>query len=254
MKKMGLALFFLTAIFSCSKEKYFDGPDFYQDDFESYNQPEDLLLDDDVLWSYTQLTMPANNIVVDSTFAHNGTRSLKFNATKSNSETVSKASIAKQKMAFWENETVRLTAWYYLQGNDDLEWLFLMDLEEQATIGAGPGMRIAMVNNQLRIEHKFLENDIVQDASTAIDFPRNQWVEIRCEVKLSRKHKGTVKLWQDGQLIIDAKERVTLPKDILYFQLGTKGMYSSCEIGITANSKDNDLVLWVDDVKFEKVD
>ncbi len=97
MKKMVLALFFLTAVFSCSKEKYFDGPDFYQDDFESYNQPEDLLLDDDVLWSYTQLTMPANHIVVDSTFAHNGTRSLNFNATKSNSETVSKASIAKQK-------------------------------------------------------------------------------------------------------------------------------------------------------------
>lgn len=254
MKKVIFFLLFFGGLISCSKEKYFDGPDFYQDDFESYHRLEDLLLDDDVRWSYTQLTMTPNNITVDSTFAHSGSKSLKFNASKSNSETVSKASIAKQKMAFWENETVRLTAWYYLQGNDPLEWLFLMDLEEQATIGAGPGMRIAMVNNQLRIEHKFLEDDIIQDASTALDFPRNQWVEIRWEIKLSRKHKGTVKLWQDGQLLIDAKERVTLPKDLLYFQLGTKGMYSSCEIGITANSKDTDLVLWVDDVRFEKVD
>jgi hypothetical protein len=31
-------------------------------------------------------------------------------------------------------------------------------------------------------------------------------------------------------------------------------MYSSCEVGITANSKDNALTMWVDDVKFEKVD
>jgi len=31
-------------------------------------------------------------------------------------------------------------------------------------------------------------------------------------------------------------------------------MYSSCEIGITANSSDNSAKLWIDDIKFEKVD
>jgi hypothetical protein len=30
-------------------------------------------------------------------------------------------------------------------------------------------------------------------------------------------------------------------------------MYSSFEIGITANSKDNDLTIWADDIKFEKI-
>lgn len=56
------------------------------------------------------------------------------------------------------------------------------------------------------------------------------------------------------ELIIDSKDNNTLPKDLLYFQQGTKGMYSSCEIGITANSSDNPAKLWLDDIKFEKVD
>ncbi|MFM7769012.1 MAG: hypothetical protein ACKO8Q_00460 [Bacteroidota bacterium] len=72
------------------------------------------------------------------------------------------------------------------------------------------------------------------------------------EIQLSRKNKGVVRLWQNGQLIIEKHEVRTLPKDFLYFQQGTKGMYSSCEIGITANSKDNDASVWVDEIRFEK--
>jgi len=155
-------------------------------------------------------------------------------------------------MAFWKGETVRLSAWYYIEGTQNLNWLFLMDLEEQTPIGAGPGMRLALVDNQLRIEHKFNEKDIKQQ--NPISFPRNEWVKIVWEIKLERKKKGTVKLWQNGQLIIDSKEHNTLPKDLLYFQQGTKGMYSSCEIGITANSSDNPTRLWVDDITFQKVD
>ncbi len=79
-------------------------------------------------------------------------------------------------------------------------------------------------------------------------------VEIVWEVKLSQKNEGTVKLWQNGILIIDTKNNRTLPKDLLYSQQGTKGMYSSVEIGITANSKDNDLTIWVDDILFKKVE
>ena len=89
--------------------------------------------------------------------------------------------------------------------------------------------------------------------NVSVEFPRNQWVQVVWEVTLSQKNKGAVRLWQNGQLIIDSKNNRTLPKDILYFQQGTKGMYSSCEIGITANSKDNNLTIWVDDIKFEKL-
>lgn len=130
---------------------------------------------------------------------------------------------------------------------------FLMDIEEQAAIGAGPGMRIAMVENKLRIEHKFNEKDLLQTPGQEVEFPRNQWVEIVWEIKLSQKTAGTVKLYQNGELIINTTGNTTLPKDLLYFQQGTKGMYSSCEIGLTANSSSQPLTLFVDDVKFEKV-
>jgi hypothetical protein len=128
-----------------------------------------------------------------------------------------------------------------------------MDMEEQTAIGAGPGMRLAMVDNKLRVEYKFNEKDLTQPAGQEIEFPRNEWVEITWEVTLSPKNKGAVKLWQNGQLLIQQDHIRTLPKDLLYFQQGTKGMYSSCEIGITANSKDSDVTLWVDEVRFEKV-
>lgn len=252
MKKFIPAWLVLLLLVSCSKEKYFDGPDFFQDDFESYSTLDDLLLPDDQLWSYTQQTKSGNTIIVDSTFSHTGNKSLKFYAGKSDN-VVSKASIAKQYMAFWEGETVRLSAWYYISGSNSLEWLFLTDIEEQTAIGAGPGMRLALVNDQLRVEYKFNEKDIVQTPGQEIDFPRNQWVEIVWEITLSMKHKGSVRLWQDGQLILNTSNNRTLPKDILYFQQGTKGMYSSCEIGITANSADSDLTIWVDDIRFEKV-
>ncbi len=252
--KTGLLMILVVVLFACNKKKYFDGPNFYQDDFETYFSLNDLLLPDDELWSFTQLTRSGNNITVDSTIAHSGTKSLKFTADKSDSDGASKCSIAKQNMAFWEGETLRMSGWYFIDGNGSLEWLFIMDMEEQTPVGAGPGMRLALVDNKLRIEHKFNEKDVLQPVGQEIDFPRNQWVEVIWEVKLSRKKKGTIRLWQDGQLIIDAKNEKTLPKDFLYFQQGTKGMYSSCEIGITANSKDNDLTIWVDDVKFEKVD
>jgi hypothetical protein len=216
MKIEIVTILFVAIIFTgCNKEKFFDGPDFFQDDIESYSTLSDLLLPNDQYWSFTQLTRAENNITIDTTKVHSGNKSLKFVAKKSDNDGASKSSIAKQNMAFWDGETVRMSAWYFIEGTNALDWLFLMDLEEQAAIGAGPGMRLALVDNKLRVEYKFNE--------------------------------------KDGQLIIDSKNNRTLPKDILYFQQGTKGMYSSCEIGITANSKDNNLTIWVDDIKFEKL-
>jgi hypothetical protein len=252
-KKVLIILVGTMMVIGCKKEVYFDGPDFFQDGFESYSTVNDLLLPDDQLWSFTQLTRVGNQITIDTTKAHSGNKSLKFVAQRSDNEGASKSSIAKQNMAFWEGESVRVSAWYFIEGTSSLEWLFLMDLEEQTAIGAGPGMRLALVDNKLRVEHKFNEKDIIQPSGQEIDFPRNQWVEIVWEIKLSRNNKGAVRLWQNGQLIIESQNNTTLPKDFLYFQQGTKGMYSSCEVGITSNSKDNNLTIWADDIKFERV-
>ena len=39
----------------------------------------------------------------------------------------------------------------------------------------------------------------------------------------------------------------------MYSLQGTKGMYSSIEIGITANSRDNDLTMWADEVTIQRM-
>lgn len=252
MKKVISLLALLISFSACNKKKFFDGPDFWQDGFENYSSTSDMLLDNDERWSFTQITKSENSITVDSTFRHNGNKSLKFFAAKSTDGALSKCSIAKQNMAFWDGETMRVSGWYYLVGAESHQWLFLFDLEEQTAVGAGPGLRLALVDNHLCVEHKFNEKDIFQTVGSEVDFPRDQWVELTWEVKLSQKNKGSVKVWQNQQLIIDSDKERTLPKDLLYFQQGTKGMYSSIEIGITANSYDSDLTLYVDDVKFEK--
>lgn len=249
-----LFIFFCIGLCSCDKETFFEGPDFFEDDFESYSTIDDLLVESNEFWSFTQLTREENIITVDTSKFYSGNSSLKFQALKTTDGNASKCSIAKQNMAFWEGETVRLSAWYFIEDTETLEWLFLMDLEEQVAVGAGPGMRIALVNNQLRVEYKFYESDVKQIEGNEVDFPRNEWVEIVWEAKLSTNNEGTIKLWQNDELIIESNEIRTLPKDFLYFQQGTKGMYSSVELGITANSQDNDLTMWVDDVKMERIE
>lgn len=252
MKKIVILLLPIL-LFSCKKEKYFDGPNSYSDGFENYSTIEDLLIDGDAFWSYTQITKTENSISVDTTFAHTGNKSLKFIAKKSD-DVLSKCSVAKQKMAFYEKETVQVKIWYYLVGNVSCEWLFLLDLEEQATIGLGPGVRLALVDDKIRMEYKFNESDVVQTVGSEIDFPRNQWVELIWEVKLSQKEKGSVKVYQNGQLIINKDKIKTLPTDILYAQQGTKGMYQSIEIGLTANTYDNNMIIYADDFEINILD
>ncbi|HYG51233.1 MAG TPA: heparin lyase I family protein [Flavobacteriales bacterium] len=254
MKHCLCYILFIALFIGCNKKKFFDGPDFYADGFETYTAFSELISNDDTHWSFSQLTHSQNSITIDTTVKHSGNKALKFDARKSEGSFVSKCSISKQNMAFWEGETLRVTAWYYLVGTQSADWFFLMDMEEQTAVGAGPGMRLALLNNRLCVEHKFYVDDFFQDENTAVDFPRNQWVEVIWEVKLSQKKKGTIKVWQNGQLIIDAANTRTLPKDLLYSQQGTKGMYSSVEVGITANSRDNAMVMYVDDVRVEKVD
>lgn len=253
MKQFALFIGAMMLLNGCNKEERFDGPNSFQDSFEAYTTLENLLVPDDELWSFTQLTKTGNNISVDTTRSWSGNKALKFVAARSDDEGASKASIAKQNMAFWEGETVWLTARIFIEESNSLEWLFLMDLEEQTAIGAGPGMRLALVDDKLRVEYKFNEDDITQPLGEEIDFPRNQWVYLGWAVTLSTKEEGSVRVYQDNQLLIDKTGVRTLPKDLLYFQQGTKGMYSSCEVGITANSSDRDLTIWVDDVAFKKI-
>lgn len=255
MKTTAITALILTVctLLGCNKEKLFDGPNNYTDDFESYTELSDLFSSEQ-RWSFNQQTKTGNAIQVDSNFAHSGSKSIKCYALASDDQSASKSSLIKQFMAFWEGETVRMKASYYIEGTEQLNWLFLMDLEEKVAIGAGPGMRIALEEEQLVVEYKFNEKSIYQDEENGLTFPRNQWVDITWELHLSRDKKGWVKVWQDDQLVIDQQGVNTLPKDILYVQQGTKGMYSNAEIGITANSRDHPATVWVDDFEIKRIE
>lgn len=157
-------------------------------------------------------------------------------------------------MAFWEGEKVQVDFWLYLEGTKSAEWMFIFDLEEKTPIGAGAGMRLALVDDQITVEHKYPNPNIHQEEESAIKFPRDQWVNVRFETLLSTKKKGYVKVWQDGLLIIEQNNWKTLPKDLLYANQGSRKGYSQIEFGITANSSDNDMIMFVDDVLVKVID
>lgn len=243
----------LSGVEGCNKEKWFDGPNFMSEDFESYAHVDSMFSYDDVRWSFNQNTVDGNYITFDTNIVHSGNRSLKFFAYASPGDNVSKNSIVKQHMAFYEGDVVRISAWYYIEGNANIDWLFLFDFEEQAAVGAGPGMRLASSEKGICVEHKFLNDDVYQESGQEIFLPRNQWFNLTMEVKLSQKKKGYVKVRQDNIEIISSDNRKTLPKDFLYSQQGTKGMYQSIEFGITANTRNSDVTLYMDDIRVEKI-
>ena len=240
-----LTIFILTN--SCFKERFSNQPQYYSDDFERYKKEETWLDPAAGYWSFSQQTLEANSVSIDSSMRFSGKQSLYFFAEKSSTEQLSKCSISKQNMSFPENGVVRISVQYYLDAPEKVNWLFLADLEEQTAIGAGPGLRLVLVNGQIRMEYKFLEKDVLQFDGKEKNFPLRQWVNLVWEIQLSQKNRGWVKVWQDGVLLIEKYKIRTMPKDLLYSQQGTKGIYSSVEIGVTANTRDAAVKLWADD-------
>ena len=177
---------------------------------------------------------------------------MKLFATKG---TISKSDIANNKMSFWEDDIVSISAWFYLAGTDELNYVFLFDIEEDVMIGASPGIRIAMDEKGcLLIErNKYGQSTIQQPVNDRIPFPRNQWVELKIELDLQQKKTGYIKLWQDNVQLINAENVQTLPTDKLYYIQGTKGMYQSIQIGITATTSNYDVTLFIDDIEIKKL-
>jgi hypothetical protein len=238
-------------ISSCNKYEYFDGDNQYLEGFEAYNSYEDLTEEK----FFFQITYDDSYIIPDTIITHSGNKSMKFHAVRSENNILSKCSYAHHHMAFWEGETIFLSAWYYIDTDADLPWLFIMDLEEKAVIGAGPGIRpYISENNSFGLNFKYLEPNIEQDVEKQILIPRKEWFKLSMKVFLTQKKNGWIKLYQNDTLALDVTDVQTLPKDILYFQQGTKGMYNSVEFGLTANPTDISLDLYVDDIEVFKLD
>ena len=251
MNKLLIVFLILSFVFvGCNKEEFFKGKESIDEDFEAINNVDELLFNEN--WEYYQQTELNNYIKIDSLNPHSGSNCLKVFAAKG---TISKSDIANNKMAFWEDDIVQISAWFYIKGTDKLNYVFLFDIEEDAMIGASPGIRIAInEDGYLIIERKkYGQSTIRQAKDNEIIFPRNQWVELKMELDLQQKKKGFIKLWQDNHLLINAKDIQTLPKDKLYFIQGTKGMYQSVQIGVTATTSDHDVTMFIDDIEIKKL-
>ncbi|PKP04073.1 MAG: hypothetical protein CVU11_06185 [Bacteroidetes bacterium HGW-Bacteroidetes-6] len=250
MKIYSLLILFSLLVTSCKIDSS-DEPSCFSDSFDNAQTINDLFPDNESQWSYKQITREANYLDVDTAFGHYASGSVHFVAAPSDAEGASKCSINKQFMAFREGHVFHMSAWYYISGTEKRDYLFIFDLEEKAVVGAGPGMRLALVGSSgwLEVEHKYNQPNIRQKEGSEISFPRNEWVHVEMETLLSKKDKGYVKVWQNGTLILEQYNWQTLPRDFLYFQQGTKGEYDSVEFGISANSHDGNTELWVDDIE-----
>ncbi len=249
-KLLIVCLILLFSLFGCNKEKLFKGQNSIYEDFETVNNVDELLLNGN--WEYYQQTEVKNYIKIDTLNPHSGSNCLKIFATKG---TISKSDLANNKMAFWEGDIVQLSAWFYIEDTNELNYVFLFDIEEDAMIGASPGIRIAIdKEGYLLIErNKYGKPTINQPNESKIPFPRNQWVKLNVELNLQQKKKGYIKLWQDNTQLINAENIQTLPKDKLYFIQGTKGIYQSIQVGVTATTSDNDVTMFIDDIDIKVV-
>jgi len=249
-KRLIAYLLSLFALIGCSKEEFFKGKISIYEDFENIDNVDDLLLNGN--WEYYQQTEKNNYIKIDTINPYSGKNCLKVFATKGN---ISKSDIANNKMSFWEGDIVRISAWFYLEGTDKLNYVFLFDIEENAMIGASPGIRIAIdEEGYLLIErNKYRQSTIQQSKNNRTPFPRNQWVKLMIELDLQQRKTGYIKLWQDDAQLINAENIQTLPVDKLYFIQGTKGMYQNIQIGVTATTSDYDVTIFIDDIEIKKL-
>jgi hypothetical protein len=241
----------LIAFLGCFKERFLQGKTSLYEDFELVQSAEELFETDN--WVFYQQTEPNSYLVIDTSMSKFGAQCLLIKAA---SGTVSKSDLANNKLALPEGESVRFSGWFYLDDTLDLGYVFLVDIEESVVIGAGPGVRVAInADDYLVIErNKFGEPTLSQSPEDQTPFPRQQWVHIELEMGLSQQKKGYVKLWQNNELLIQASNVRTMPKDELYHLQGSKGVYQSLQVGLTAVTADHDVFLYLDAIEFELLD
>jgi hypothetical protein len=249
-----MALCFLL-LFSCRKKEEYTITTF-SDGFENAQAVEDLLLPDKARFTDIQLSEEhgLNKISIDTIIVHSGNNSLRCEAKVSSSGWVSKASIIKNELDLREEDVVYVSVWYYLAptvNTPDVD-LYICDLEESTQTGGSPGFRIQLGNEgELEVERGKIGKPTIYEDNPAA-FPQGQWVHLEYEAKLSKRNKGYIKVWQDGVLLIDKSDIQLLGRDKWFAMHGTRGSLDRLEVGITANGKDADQVLYVDDVFIQK--
>lgn len=146
---------------------------------------------------------------------------------------MSKASISTLLLHGVNGDIIDATAWFFVETGMPVS---LMDIES-SFIDEGPGLRILTGSDgKLRVELKWADKPTYR--SDAV-LPVGRWTQLRLRFKLDSGMDGTVQLWLDDELVIEATgQTLALPDTII----------DRFEIGITANNADGPVVVFVDDV------
>ena len=158
-----------------------------------------------------------------------------FSVAPSFDMVTSKCSISSTLVVFREGDDFWYEARYYIE---NVLPTTIADFESSHFEG-GPGPRLIFKDNHLAVENKFGEKITYRQVpGSEVVFPLNQWVKVKVHLRYDVE-VGTIQLWQDDQLIIDAVG----PNMLLNFWIQDR-----IEVGISATS--DEVTLYMDDIRF----
>lgn len=233
----------------------------FQDGFEDVQSLSDLFRRDANRWSNFQIVKSANRITLQSETVHGGRQALRFDAIPSDSE-VSKANVERGRLSLAEGQRVRISAWFFLPPRQNLDNLFLIDVECRSCWPEGthrnnpsPGIRLMLKDREGQpvVERGKLGRlpTLRQTQGTKLGFPTNRWVHLEWILDLSTGQDGKTEILLDGKRALSARG-ITMPSPEVFRQSGVElkqpVVLERVQLGITANSTPGPIVLYVDDV------
>ncbi|MEO0775634.1 MAG: hypothetical protein AAFW73_24800 [Bacteroidota bacterium] len=238
-------------------------PYFFSDGFESAARVEDLFPADGSRWTNLQRVNPnggENEVELRTDRFREGRQSLRILA-QATDEVLSKMDIEKAGFFAPAGSRVKIEADFYLQTEDPVPNLFLLDLEccscWDPSVGENqcPGIRLKFngENHFLAVERgKILGNTIGQ---TEVPFPTREWVRLRWELDLSPTGDGRLVLAINDREVINQATR-TLPSSEAFreafaqegidFELQSPLGYERVQVGATANPTPHPVELYID--------
>ncbi|WP_340065763.1 hypothetical protein [Ascidiimonas aurantiaca] len=281
MKKHQYSFFvlILIALVSCNKdendtERTLTENFIFQDGFETENNfLDELFPSNGSRWSTIQQTNPSNATneisIINSEFSE-GQNAIRFFAYRSDSQ-LSKIDIEKNGLNIKEGDKVTIKADFYINSNESLENLLLIDLECCSCWDPGvgdnfgsenqcPGVRLIMSggNDYLSIERGKISAATLQQ--TNFSFPRKQWVSVEWEMTMSANENGLNRLLINGTQVLN-EPGMNMPNADIFrdvflneginFTLQEPTFYERVQIGATANPTAGNIELFVDNFSIE---
>ena len=239
----------------------------FTDGFETDSPSIDLLFPaDGSRWTNLQQVDPGsspNSLSLTSDEASEGAQSLRIFA-RSGRDPLSKMDIEKSGFAITAGQRVIIEADIRIDSEANLADLLLIDLEcctcwdPDVPDNQCPGVRLMMSNGNdfLAIERGKIAGTTLRQTTTP--FPRFTWNALRWEMVLSPEEDGQNSLWLNGTEIL-RENGMNMPNAQIFAQLGADNgfdftlqepvFYERFQIGATANPTDNDVLLYVDNVR-----